>query len=274
MAGTIKTEGVASVYCKNCGKKLPDNARFCDRCNMSVRKKESRMELIEELKEERLARRKAQAVEERLKKIKKIKNKRRKMIASVICAVIALGIISGAGVYIYYAATSEFNQPLEDVPEITDVPKTDKPTAAASAGNATKKPEINSDGYIVTRLGELSFAYPQSFAPDNGNKDMQLSMKDNSGDATLTGNREFTDKDAKSIMKTYADSKGGKVEESLAGDKRYTVTVVNGGKVYHRTGMVREGTETYYEIVYPSSSARKSVYESNITYMDSYFKDE
>ena len=57
------------MYCKNCGKELPDDARFCDKCNMSVRKKEGKMDMIEELKEERLARQKAHEIEARLKKI-------------------------------------------------------------------------------------------------------------------------------------------------------------------------------------------------------------
>ena len=64
------------MYCKNCGKTLPDDARFCDKCNMSVRQEKGKMELIEELKEERLARKKAHEVEDRLKNIKKIRRKR------------------------------------------------------------------------------------------------------------------------------------------------------------------------------------------------------
>ena len=110
------------MYCKNCGKKLPDNARFCDRCNVSVRKKSDKMDLIGELKEERLARRKAKAVEERLKKIKKIKSRRRRLVFFVILGIIMLGVISGVFMYINYVKNSTFNQPIENAPVITDTP--------------------------------------------------------------------------------------------------------------------------------------------------------
>ena len=76
------------MYCKNCGKDLPDNARFCDKCNMSVRKKERKMDLIEELKEERLARQKAHEIEARLKKIRRVKRKRYRAVALIILAVV------------------------------------------------------------------------------------------------------------------------------------------------------------------------------------------
>ena len=84
------------MYCKNCGKELPDNARFCDKCNMSVRKKEGKMDMIEELKEERLARKKAYEIEERLKKIKKVKRKRYRAVVLMILGVVAVwGAIVG-----------------------------------------------------------------------------------------------------------------------------------------------------------------------------------
>ena len=88
------------MYCKNCGKTLPDDARFCDKCNMSVSQEKGKMELIEELKEERLARKKAHEVEDRLKNIKKIRRKRYKIIMLIVLGfVIIWGAIVSVSFY-------------------------------------------------------------------------------------------------------------------------------------------------------------------------------
>ena len=80
------------MYCKNCGKTLAEDARFCDNCNMSVRKEKGKMDLIEELKEERLARKKAHEVEHRLRSIKKIRRKRYKIIMLIVLGIIAIWV--------------------------------------------------------------------------------------------------------------------------------------------------------------------------------------
>ena len=79
-------------YCKKCGKALPDNARFCDRCNTSVRQQSRKKALIDDLKEERLARQKAKEVEKRLRNIKKIRHRRIKLIIVAVIVLILLGV--------------------------------------------------------------------------------------------------------------------------------------------------------------------------------------
>ncbi len=118
------------MYCKNCGKKLPDDARFCDRCNMSVRKKSGKMDLIVELKEERLARRKAKAVEERLKKIKQIKRKRYSRAAVIAMILVGVGIITAAAAYISVILNSDDIS--VEAPAVTASP-TAPPTPAPDA---------------------------------------------------------------------------------------------------------------------------------------------
>ena len=106
------------MYCKNCGKKLPDDARFCDRCNTSVRKMDNKQELIESLKEERIARRKLKTAQERLKKIKKVKRKRVQLIVWFVIIFAALGVVSFAVTNIWFSRHSDLTD--EEVGKLRD----------------------------------------------------------------------------------------------------------------------------------------------------------
>lgn len=124
------------MYCKNCGKKLPDDARFCDRCNMSVRKKSGKTDLIVELKEERLARRKAKAVEERLKKIKQIKRKRYSKAAVITAIIIGVGIIAAVAAYIQVILSGDgISVEPEAVTASPTLPPTPPPDAIVIGGD-------------------------------------------------------------------------------------------------------------------------------------------
>lgn len=269
------------MYCKNCGKKLPDNARFCDRCNTSVRKKEDKMNLIEELKEERLARRKAQDIEEKIKKIKKVRNKRRRMIAMVVGVIIGMGALSGVIAYINYSRTSGINtteielrteepQPTlaqavvigGDMPSATPAGTQEIPVVSAVSS------DNNPYGYTDTTVSGRAFAYPSNF--DKEEKDtVQLSLTD--GEATITANKVITSLSPKELLRKYADDTGGEDMGSIANNTTYSVTLRAGKYICHRKGISDGSSEIYYEIKYRADSENAAQYKADIEYMDDFF---
>lgn len=268
------------MYCKNCGKKLPDDARFCDRCNMSVRKKEDKMNLIVELKEERLARRKAKAIEERQRKIRRIRRKRRGTVLSVIAIILGLGVISGVIAYINYIKTSTFNESTE-IMDTTEAPTESAAPAVVIGGgqvsNETRTPVITTEepipgsggSYTEVSIAGFGFAYPSSFKEEDDSKNI-LSLTD--GNAFITANKAVTGSAPKDLMKKYADETGGSPLESRANDTGYEITISVGSDIYHKKSIVANGTEVYYEIRYPAASANAAQYEKDIEYMDEFFQ--
>ncbi len=252
------------MYCKNCGKKLPDNARFCDRCNMSVRKKEGKMDIIEELKEERLARRKAQAIEERLKKIKKVKRKRYKVAATIVLGVILIwGVIVGSS-FLYNSRDDSLKGVEPELIEST-APQTTAPVV-------TDIPEV-SDGYITAKAANIEFAYPDIFSTTEVSEACIASFADDEGKAKLIIDKEITSLDAITLMEKYKSSiANAKVSdgESQASDEGYTITVTSGRIKYHKKSIVKDGAQMSYEISYPTDEAE--IYEKYIQYMDENFK--
>lgn len=252
------------MYCKNCGKKLPDNARFCDRCNASVRQKGAKMEIIEELKEERLARRKAQAIEQRLKNIKKVKRKRYKIVAAIALGVFVVwGIIFGSS-YLYIRqdeslkdAKPELTQtqePQSEAPKVTDIPDT---------------PE----SYITAKASNIEFVYPNIFDQTEVSEACIASFADADGKAKLIIDKVLTDLEPIALMQKYANSiANSKVHdgESGADDTGYTITVTAGRTKYHKKSIVKDGAELSYELSYPAEESER--YEAYIKYMDENFK--
>lgn len=264
------------MYCKNCGKKLPDDARFCDRCNASVRKQSDKMNLIGELKEERLARRKAKAVEERLKKIKKIKSRRRRLIFFAVLGIIMLGVISGVFMYINYAKNSTFSQPIENAPIVTDTSVPTEITAGANGGRnsdptETAPPSVNKDGYIVSDIKGKAFAYPGKFALETENEDSAV-YEDAAGDGQITVGSSVNSSDATATMKRYKTNVSETGARFGVDGSAYYITGISGSEIYHRSGYIQDGVETYYEFTYPQVSGKADEYEDNIDYMDSYLK--
>ncbi len=268
------------VYCKNCGKKLPDNARFCDRCNMSVRKKEDKMNLIVELKEERLARRKAKAVEERQKKIKKIKRKRFGIALSVIAVILGLGVISGVIAYINFVKNSTFNETTE-IAETTEVPTESAAPAVVIGGgmsnNETNAPVVTTEEpipglagvYTEMSVAGMNFAYPSDFKETNDNKTLH-SLTD--GNAVISVNKAVTGLIPKDLMKKYADETGGTPLESRANDTGYEITISVGSEICHKKSVIANGAEVYYEMRYPADSVNAAKYETDVEYMDGFFQ--
>lgn len=254
------------MYCKNCGKKLPDDARFCDRCNMSVRKIETKMDIIGELKEERLARRKAKAVEERFKKIQKIRLRKYKIAAYAIIGVIALGIISAFATYIFYPKEHD------EITEVaTETPRpTKKPAIASDKPSVTQTPKpqtvVNSDGYIKSDIGGMNFAYPRSFKKQRPGT-YALFLIDENGGGEIIANRVAVSSEPSTMMKNFAAEAGGKPLHSLAGSNGYEIKLSIGHNICYRKSIIDGGMEFYYQFSYPSSSASVPQYEKDIEYM-------
>ncbi len=254
------------MYCKNCGKKLPDDARFCDRCNMSVRKKEGKRAQIENLKEERLARKKAKAIEERLKNIKKAK--RRRYITTVY-TVLGIVIIGGASVLISYCANSGSNAFTKEEEFITPAPVVTATPDTSGIGEGVD----NGEGYIEITVQNADFAYPDTFQKGKNSEGKLLFLKDKDGDATIALSKEITSLDAISLMAKYRDGiENAKAKDSLASSSGYSITVEAGDKIYHKKSYVSNGAELYYEMVYPVDSPKATYYEETIIYMDNFFK--
>lgn len=267
------------MYCRNCGKKLPDNARFCDRCNMSVRKKEDKINLIAELKEERLARRRAHTMEERRKKIKKLKRKRQLPIFIAVIVIACIGIISILAGYINYSNGSTFNKLNESetgtaVPAESLAPAVVITDDSQSATSAPDKPAADDSsiekGYIDTDIGGVRFAYPESFKAEHTDSAF-MRYSDKNGDAVITANRIVTASEPKDLMKKYAAEVGGTVKNSIADSDGYAITILSDSFIYHKKSIVSGGVETYYEIKYPENSLKTADYEESIAYMDSIF---
>lgn len=246
------------MYCKNCGKDLPDNARFCDKCNMSVRKKERKMDMIEELKEERLARQKAHEIEARLKKIKKVKRKRYKNIALVIVGIVAVwGIIVG----ISYITNMSMESRLKGDNEEFNTPPPATRTVAP-----TKEPQ--NEAYATLVVQGIEFAYPKSFdKTEVEDGDCVASFSD--GTATIVFDEQETSEIAKDLMDAYVESipnadpgRG----DSMANDNGYEITFPAGTKIYHKKCIIKDGIAISYEIKFPVDSAEQ--YEKHIEYMD------
>ena len=247
------------------------------------------MELIEELKEERLARKKANEVQARLKNMQKKKRRRRKNAAAVVVLIIALGIVSGVAVYMYYVNTSDFNTasisasavptpsataaiPVQIVTIAGENPGSPMPQITPASGTAAVSP--NADGYIETNIDGVTFGYPRGYESKAGDDGAYLSLKDIDSDAVIKVYEEDTSSPAKDLMKAYSDTIRGTVTESLAGDDWYSITISNGSETYHRCGVIYDGRHIYYEMRYPSASEKEGEYRESTEYMDDYFTEK
>lgn len=242
------------MYCKNCGKDLPDNARFCDKCNMSVRKKERKMDLIEELKEERLARQKAHEIEARLKKIRRVKRKRYRAVALIILAVVLVwgGVIIWT--YIQESAKSTITN---------DRAEYNTPTVAPTAVPTEKPVEPL---YKNETVEGIAIEYPKSFAKEE-NADCVASYSD--GVATIKITRAVAAEAPNDLVIAYVESiPNAEVDnnELFANNDGYKITFTAGTKRYHKKCIVKDGEAISYELVYPKEESQK--YEEYIETMD------
>lgn len=257
------------MYCKNCGRQLKEGMRFCDRCGQSVRKNKqssqsAKRQEIEELKAERLNRKKRLAEKEAKQvRVKKRKNKGG-ITAIFLIAALLIAVVSCIIGYNLMLPDTQSNLPIS----------TDVPTATTAAtqipSSATAAP--SKDGYTTITIGAITCPYPSDFHsnPVTGNE--KLNLTDALGGATMIVSQEGKSGTATELMRDHVRQTGGTLTYNRAGDDWYAVTAEVSGTAYHRKCIIRNGIATYYDFSYNAQSASKQKYTEYIEYIDSNFK--
>ncbi len=289
------------MYCKNCGRELKDGMRFCDRCGQSVRQgnkseRTAKREEIEALKQERLNRKKKMA-ELEAKKAAEKKNRRKQRKAFrknpkfiYITAIILIIIVSAAVSYMITVSDSkdanwkttdnsvELNSTSAptirpDDPSITPAPtSTALPTVASEPENTDP---VNADGYrVFTTPNNIEFPYPTAFTKKNAGDSSLLNLMDSVGGGSISLKEDKPNgmKSAE-MMKEYAQSLGGTISYSRAGDNWYSITLEKNNFIYHRKCLIQGSKVLYYDFQYDKSSVSAAQYLVYIDYMDAALTD-
>ncbi len=280
------------MYCKKCGRKLEDGARFCKRCGQSVRQnhntgKEARRKEIAKLKKERLDRKQKLQEQEIEKKLKKQKNKKKNQKRVVVLAVsfVVLLCILIIAVITYFSAINQSKDAAwrtkdgsvelnaTAVPRQTQTPKPENSSGMPTATAYAITGEVNADGYReYTYGGNLILPYPATFEQQRTESGEKLRLYDKSGGASIVLKDEGpVSTQAKELMSEYAKAQPGKISYSRAGDGWYIVEAVENDIVYHRKCLVINNRMVYYDFSYSTTSSAASTYKTQIEYMDEHF---
>lgn len=274
------------MYCKNCGKYLEEGTRFCDRCGQSVRKNTNseqaeRHRNIEELKEERLNRKKRLAEQEAREEIRrKYKKKRRKSTGGAMAFVIAVILLAIVSITVsYHLATKDSSIKMNND---TSPAPTVKTTASSSAGNQIqqtpsstgkaqeeKHSSLSPDGFRVFEINNVGCPYPSGFTKQAVSGSAKLSLTDTVGGATMMVSQELGIKGSPAeLMKEYAGTLGVNPDYSRATKDNYSITAKKNGTVYHRKCIISGSSAIYYDFTYQSTSSSRAQYEQYIEYID------
>lgn len=270
------------MYCKNCGKHLDEGTRFCDRCGQSVRKsgnseQAERHRNIEELKEERLNRKKRLAQKEAREEFQKNrKKKRRKKTGGVAVFFIIVLLLATITTIITYQLTRSASE----TKKMDGTNATASPAATASSNvvvttQSSMAPVSSADasGYRVFEINNVGCPYPSSFSKKAVSGNEKLSLVDSNGGATMSICQEQgVSGTPAELMKEYAGTIGVNPDYSLAGKDNYTVTSRKGNTVYHRKCIISGTTAIYYDFQYSDISSSRAQYEQHIQYIDSNMK--
>lgn len=254
------------MYCKNCGRQLKEGMRFCDRCGQSVRKnkpsaQEAKRREIEELKNERLNRKKRLAEKE----AKQARNRKRKKKKSngfaFIIVVLLIAILSMIiGYNIFSGDSNETVSPSATTGAVSTV------TPASSQSS-----DVSKKGYAEIKIGSVTCPYPSAFHSNTTSGNEKLNLTDSFGGANMIVSQEAKSGEPKDIMAEYA-SKFSEVSYSRAGSDWYAITVQEDGVVTHRKCVVRNSLAVYYDFSYNADSASAEKYTEIIGYIDANFK--
>ena len=94
---------------------------------------------------------------------------------------------------------------------------------------------------------------------------------DSVGGATMTVTQSKSIGSAKELMKEYAQTTGGTISYSLAGNDWYGITITKNNIVYHRKCLLMANTLIYYDFQYDTGSVSAPEYETYINYIDEAF---
>lgn len=286
------------MYCKNCGRELKDDMRFCDRCGQSVRQgnkneRAAKRDEIEALKKERLNRKKKMAeLEAKKAEEKKLRRKQRKALQQnpkfiYISITILLVIVSSVISYIVNTynsnsksweaqdnsvALNATSAPTVEPSDLGAVPaptQTPLPTVAPEEENTDV---VNADGYRVFEVsGKTSFPYPTAFSKKAVSDNVLLNLMDSVGGGSIVLKKDRATGKATEMMKEYAQATGGVISYSRAGDNWYGVTVEKNNFIYHRKCLIIGNDVFYYDFQYDKNSASAVSYTEYISYMDTAF---
>lgn len=272
------------MYCKNCGKYLEEGTRFCDRCGQSVRKSANseqavRHQNIEELKEERLNRKKRLAELEAREAMKnKRKQKRRKKnrgITAFMVTVLMLAVVAMILAYSITRCSSEKknNTGNNDV-TATETPAasgiTDNNATGASSVQTTAAPVVSDGEYRVFEINNVVCSYPSDFSKKAVSDKEKLSLVDSVGGGVMSISQEQGVSDTPAeLMKEFAKTIGVNPSYSLADKTSYTITSEKNNTIYHRKCILSGTTAIYYDFQYSSMSSSRARYEQCVAYIDS-----
>lgn len=271
------------MYCKNCGKYLEEGTRFCDRCGQSVRKSGSseqavRHQNIEELKEERLNRKKRLAEMEAREAMKnKRKQKRRRQnrrIAAFLIIVVLLAIVSIVVTYSLTRSSSKLNgNNSTPAPAATQAPSSNTVVTTQgtqTSGNTGTSPANSSSGdYRVFEINNVACPYPSDFSKKTVSGNEKLSLVDSVGGGIMSISQEQNVSDSPAeLMKDFASTIGVNPSYSLADKEGYAITSEKNNTVYHRKCIISGSTAIYYDFQYSAMSSSRARYEQCIAYID------
>ncbi|MGN0107872.1 MAG: zinc-ribbon domain-containing protein [Hominilimicola sp.] len=261
------------MYCKNCGRQLKEGMRFCDRCGQSVRKSKqssqaARHREIEELKAERLNRKKRLAEKE----AKQARNKqRKKKNGNAFAFVIVILLIAVVSVIIGYNIFPKSGG--NGTITATTSPTADNKAAALPVTTPSGTASAVKSGYSEITVSSITCPYPSSFHSNTTSGNEKLNITDSLGGANMVVSQEAKSGEPKELMKEYISEIGADGNPIMhAGSEWYSVTATVDDKVYHRKCIVRNGLTVYYDFTYDASSSSSKKYEEYTDYIDSNFK--
>lgn len=269
------------MYCKNCGKYLEEGTRFCDRCGQSVRKSGNseqavRHQNIEELKEERLNRRKRLAeIDAREAMKNNRKKKRRKKNRGVAVFMLIVLLLAVAAIVIAYSITRSSsniggeNNNQQEVPTPTPISNTVVNTVSGTSAGGSETPAAQESDYRVFEVNNVACPYPSDFAKKAVSGQEKLSLEDSVGGGVMSISQEQNVSDTPAeLMKEFAGTIGVSPSYSLADNEGYAITMEKNNTVYHRKCILSGSTAIYYDFQYSAMSSSRARYEQCIAYID------
>lgn len=253
------------MYCKNCGRQLKEGMRFCDRCGQSVRKSRQSTQVtkrqeIEELKTERLNRKKRLAEKEARQNRNKKRRKNNGNAFIFIIVILLIAVLSTIIGYNIFAGDGGKGN------------ATPTPSASATVSpSATQSTTGSKKGYAEIKVGSVTCPYPSNFHSNTLEGNEKLNLTDAFGGATMIVSQEAKSGEAKNLMAEYA-AKCGNVSYSRAGSDWYAITYEDEGVINHRKCVIRNSLAVYYDFSYNADSGSSEKYTEYIEYIDANFK--
>ena len=286
------------MYCKNCGRKLEDTARFCDRCGQMAgtvpprQKPQGRQDTDNAGRNNKRFESQGRDSYSEYRK-KKMQNdldaKRRKKKTRILViwvAIITIVAAVGGGIFANRQTKSQLEAekakktgvtPTETATEQADESSSEEPEETSENKQSAEKSETADNPDVeVYRDSMYDFKCPCPSYFEQGtlaNNNTRLSLSDPDGDGKMliccekiSGNQSPA-----VLMREYVNGIGVEPDFNRAGTNWYAVTFTRNSKTNHRKAIIIDNsTYMYYDFSYNSASDNKSKYEEFIEYADGY----